>query len=333
MLPSPLLHAIRSAGLGAIQPAQGLAVLLTVLHGGSQSPVLTASPLYWGTLLRVQPSPVFDGFGHNPDDLPYDHQPGSTPASEQLRPAPSQGDVLARVLSIAAAVLGAAVDADQAFMEVCALVVSLPSSAAAASLLSTCPLCTPTLQAGLDSVGAVELRSALGAAFGLELSATAAFDYPSPAALAAFIARSLRTAAGSHGGQVSWVPDPRAGPSAPASGNKSLCTDLVGIGCRYPGLGAAADSSSGLAGFWAAAARGANLQHVVPHQRWDVDWCYSVGAAPGRSYARFAAFAEVCVWAAAAAWWGALACCRVSHPPVHWLLLFLLLISSGCGPL
>lgn len=43
------------------------------------------------------------------------------------------------------------------------------------------------MEAGLDSLGAVELRNALGAKFGTELPATVTFDYPSVSALARFL--------------------------------------------------------------------------------------------------------------------------------------------------
>ena len=46
----------------------------------------------------------------------------------------------------------------------------------------------PLMEAGLDSLGAVELRTKLGAEFGMELPATVTFDHPSVAALAKFLA-------------------------------------------------------------------------------------------------------------------------------------------------
>lgn len=46
----------------------------------------------------------------------------------------------------------------------------------------------PLMEAGLDSIGAVELRNAVGARFGVELPATASFDYPTAHALAAHVA-------------------------------------------------------------------------------------------------------------------------------------------------
>ena len=49
----------------------------------------------------------------------------------------------------------------------------------------------PFTEAGLDSLGAVELRTQLGAEFEIDLPATMAFDYPTIRALAQYIASSL----------------------------------------------------------------------------------------------------------------------------------------------
>ena len=45
----------------------------------------------------------------------------------------------------------------------------------------------PLMEAGLDFLGAVELRTALGQKFNLELPATVTFDYPSAASLSRFL--------------------------------------------------------------------------------------------------------------------------------------------------
>ena len=49
-------------------------------------------------------------------------------------------------------------------------------------------------QAGLDSLGAVELRNAVAAKFGIALPATVAFDFPTAAALAGFVRGALTPA-------------------------------------------------------------------------------------------------------------------------------------------
>jgi acyl carrier protein len=52
------------------------------------------------------------------------------------------------------------------------------------------------MEAGLDSLGAVELRNSLAKTFELELPATLTFDYPSVAAIAGFISESSGAAGG-----------------------------------------------------------------------------------------------------------------------------------------
>lgn len=49
----------------------------------------------------------------------------------------------------------------------------------------------PFMEAGLDSLGAVDLRNALSTQFSVELPSTVTFDYPTLQALAAFITSLL----------------------------------------------------------------------------------------------------------------------------------------------
>lgn len=59
----------------------------------------------------------------------------------------------------------------------------------------------PFMEAGLDSLGATELQASLGAAFGMDLPATATIDHPTSAALAAYITSllsGLHAPAGNH---------------------------------------------------------------------------------------------------------------------------------------
>jgi hypothetical protein len=122
--------------LGAVQPLQGLAVLHACLRcpAASAQPVLAASPLHWPALLRRQPpTQLLAGFswlgggGSSPaqscqvDALrqagvtgPAARQASGTAAVQAVQAA----QLLPRVQALAAAALGAPLEANQSFMEV-----------------------------------------------------------------------------------------------------------------------------------------------------------------------------------------------------------------------
>jgi len=82
-------------------------------------------------------------------------------------------------------------------------------------------------KAGLDSLGALELHGAIADAFAIQLPATAAFDFPSLAALAARILQLAQPApAEPHA--------VRTGVDALDATERMQCY-VLGIGCRFPG--------------------------------------------------------------------------------------------------
>lgn len=142
----------------------------------------------------------------------------------------------------------------------------------------------PLMEAGLDSLAAVELRNELGNRFGLDMPATAMFDYPTISAMAAFISENTR----SHvdGSQALGTSLPLATP-APSNEQQELLTSLVGLSSRFP-----AAEAGNVAAFWQGALQAADLQEQVPFTRWDLDRVYSPDQASGKLYARFAAFVQ-----------------------------------------
>lgn len=102
---------------------------------------------------------------------------------------------------------------------------------------------TPFASYGLDSLAAVELAEQLGLWLGRELDSSLAFDYPTPARVADFVAETKKQQ------------------STGAVGDKDDAIAIVGIGCRFPG-------ADGPDAFWQLLAEGLSAIREIPEGRW-----------------------------------------------------------------
>ncbi len=124
--------------------------------------------------------------------------------------------------------------------------------------------------------------------FNVQLPATVAFDYPTAAAVAGFIAKKggVSSNVGGHDEGALEAYDSAFGASMDTHFTTPLNrnTYVLGTGCLYP-------QSENISDFWHFAENSGTAQSEVPMQRWDVDHWYDPTISKSNlSYARFAAF-------------------------------------------
>ncbi|MEV6214041.1 SDR family NAD(P)-dependent oxidoreductase [Nocardia sp. NPDC051833] len=126
---------------------------------------------------------------------------------------------------------------------------------------------------GFDSITAIEFRNGLKAATGLPLPATLVFDYPTPQALARYLAEEFTGT-----GHDIVVTASRAAGDDPIA--------VVAMSCRYPGGVASPED------LWDLVTAGTDTSGELPDDRgWDIDGIYDpVPGTPGKTYTRRGGF-------------------------------------------
>ena len=235
---------VERMGMSLVRPGHGLAALDGLMASSAVAPVVAANPFLWPRFLqRLQPAQrtgLFEAFvaaggsERGPAAAPTSNAlPGSNaPAGAGV----SRKAVTEQVATAVAAVLGGAVPAGASLME-----------------------------AGLDSLGAVELRNALSKQFGLELPATLTFDYPTSAAISGFIADSIAPMPAVVDSVLTSVDRPAVHLVPGAAAAAALA--VTGASMRFAG------GMDSLEAMQAALSTVRELQAVSPYCRWDTGTC------------------------------------------------------------
>ncbi|WP_380282449.1 type I polyketide synthase [Kitasatospora purpeofusca] len=133
---------------------------------------------------------------------------------------------------------------------------------------------------GVNSLTAVQLSEALGAAVGLSLPDTLTYDHPTPLAAAAEVTRLLSGPA--------ELADTQRAATAPAPERSDDPVAVIALGCRLPGGITTPDE------LWSLLRNGRDAVSDFPRDRgWDLDALFAADPdAPGTTYVRRACFLQ-----------------------------------------
>ena len=242
-------------GMALIEPKQGLAALAGMLHSASalQPAQLTAVPFIWHRFLASSGSAQTAGIF---DEFTAQLQPQTIPQSS----AGTKDSAMLMSSTTAESASSAAITGLTAEQRLAYLTTEVAS--AVTNVLGTAVAYTePLMAAGLDSLGAVELKNALETHLGLELPSTLIFDYPSVNAIAAYV-NSIMPAEvpQQESAAVQQLSVPASMPSsteptASSGGSLALVTGIASCSVRDA----------------IASVQCADIIAPVPLDRWDVD--------------------------------------------------------------
>ena len=207
--------------MGLIPISAGLSALADAIKSGTA--LLAAVPFKWPTFIQAMRKPVPQLFEeHMPSQA---SQSTLAPSKARAAAAVDMSATKARVQDAVSKILGIPVSENE-----------------------------PLMAAGLDSLGAVELRNRLEGSFGMQLPSTLVFDYPTISALSGFMAGKI--------GQL--APDSDDSPSAelvPATWRQSSSLgEVVIAGAAWRSPQAALSMASPV-----------DAVGLVPLDRWDLE--------------------------------------------------------------
>lgn len=261
-----LLAALLRQGYAAVKPAAGLELLHALLDSSSSSSgtaVLMAAPFDWERFLssaRRNQLPFFAAVrqqAFEPAGTAVHGEPQQAAVAAAQHSVPSKEDLQRQLAELVAEVSGVG-----------------PSNEH-----------HPLAEAGLDSIGSVELRNAIVERYGVQAPATVAFDHPSVAALAAWLGGEL---AGNSSDGSTTASDHAAWPAAPVATLSSpthaaSLTAVASVSCHFPCCAESSDGT-GFGAFWLQATTAADVQSVVPLCKWDAGEQWPGGVLVGAAF-------------------------------------------------